>query len=271
MNYSWKANECMLTKDHEKYDAEKCSPETEHHHDSPTISLAQTASETSSLEPESLVQKSLQELRRKFKKNPASGNGTYGEESDEFTAAASKAQKWARKYKSPDEIPDTLIPDEYDFRNLGGYDFTGPLRDQGQCGSCYTQGFIQTIEARLRLKYAHKREAIPQLSPQFMLMCNYLNEGCSGGWAIFHGFLAENGHLVKEECAPYTAKTKGDSCENYSQCPGYATVNESYYVGGYNFPPTEQLIQKEMLMHGPLVTEFHADKKFHHYKSGILT
>ena len=40
MNYSWKANECMLTKDHEKYDAEKCSPETEHHHDSPAISLA---------------------------------------------------------------------------------------------------------------------------------------------------------------------------------------------------------------------------------------
>ena len=24
-------------------------------------------------------------------------------------------------------------------------------------------------------------------------------------------------------------------------------------------------------MHGPLVTEFHADRKFHHYKSGILT
>jgi len=93
-------------------------------------------------------------------------------------------------------------------------------------------------------------------------MCNYLNEGCAGGWAIFHGFLAENGHLVKEECAPYRARTKGDKCENYSQCPGFAKIKSSYYVGGYNFEPSEKLIQKEMLMHGPLVTEFKADDKF---------
>jgi len=25
-----------------------------------------------------------------------------------------------------------------------------------------------------------------------------MNEGCDGGWAIFHGFLAEHGHLVTE-------------------------------------------------------------------------
>ena len=30
-----------------------------------------------------------------------------------------------------------------------------------------------------------------------------MNEGCHGGWALFHGFFAENGYLVKESCAPY--------------------------------------------------------------------
>lgn len=49
-----------------------------------------------------------------------------------------------------------------------------------------------------------------------MMQCNYMNEGCDGGWAIFNGFLAENGHLVTEECAPYTARTKGHSCAQYS-------------------------------------------------------
>ena len=45
-----------------------------------------------------------------------------------------------------------------------------------------------------------------------MMQCNYMNEGCDGGWAIFHGFLAEHGHLVTEKCAPYKGKTKGHKC-----------------------------------------------------------
>lgn len=39
-----------------------------------------------------------------------------------------------------------------------------------------------------------------------------MNEGCDGGWGIFHGFFAEQGHLVTEKCAPYKARTKGDTC-----------------------------------------------------------
>lgn len=53
-------------------------------------------------------------------------------------------------------MPDEVIPDSYDFRNIDGFDFTGKLRDQGSCGSCYTMGFIQQIEARMNLKYGHK-------------------------------------------------------------------------------------------------------------------
>lgn len=82
-----------------------------------------------------------------------------------------------------------MVPKTYDFRNIDEFDFTGPVRDQVECGSCYTLGFIQALEARLKLKYAHKAD-IPQLSVQFFLECNYLNEGCDGGWAIFNGFLA---------------------------------------------------------------------------------
>jgi len=52
-----------------------------------------------------------------------------------------------------------------------------------------------------------------------MMTCNYLNEGCEGGWAIFNGFLAEQGHMTTEECAPYTARTKGSKCSDYQKCP----------------------------------------------------
>jgi hypothetical protein len=32
-----------------------------------------------------------------------------------------------------------------------GYDFTGKVRDQGGCGSCYTMSFIQVMESRLKM------------------------------------------------------------------------------------------------------------------------
>ena len=59
------------------------------------------------------------------KKNEVSGKGNFGEDTEQFKNAVNKVQHWAKKYKTYDEIPDELIPSEYDFRNIEGYDFTG--------------------------------------------------------------------------------------------------------------------------------------------------
>ena len=75
-----------------------------------------------------------------------------------------QAQSYMKEYKSPKDIPDNIVPAEYDFRNIGGYDFTGPIRDQAECGSCYTLGFVQTLEARLKLKFGHLGDQ-PAISP----------------------------------------------------------------------------------------------------------
>ena len=70
------------------------------------------------------------------------------------------------KYATIDDMPDSIIPDTYDLRNIDGYDFTGKVRDQGPCGSCYTMAFIQAIESRMKYKYAHLGEESNQsLSP----------------------------------------------------------------------------------------------------------
>ena len=148
-------------------------------------------------------------LNKTNQKNEKSGKFEFGENSDNFRSVAAKAQSWSQKYKNIDEIPDSLVPKEYDFRNIEGYDFTGSVRDQAECGSCYTLGFIQAIEARLKLKYAQRGSEIPGISPQFQMECNYMNEGCDGGWGIFNGFFAERASLVSEKCAPYKARTKG--------------------------------------------------------------
>ena len=49
-----------------------------------------------------------------------------------------------------------------------------------------------------------------------MLSCNYLNEGCEGGWAMMNGFFAENGALVGEDCAKYMGTTVGSPCSKFA-------------------------------------------------------
>ena len=95
-----------------------------------------------------------------------------------------------------------------------------------------------------------------------LVECNYMNEGCAGGWSMFNGYFAEQAYLTSESCAPYKARTKGDKCSNYKKCPAFANVESSYYINGYNFDPNVQQIQKELLMYGPVVTEMSCDNNF---------
>jgi len=115
----------------------------------------------------------------------------------------------------------------YDFRNLNGHDFTGRVRDQQHCGACYSLSFIQAVESRIKLKHG---KDIP-LSPQHILSCNYLNEGCEGGWAMMNGFFAENAALVGEDCAKYMGTTVGSPCSKFASCKQEAKVSESYFLG----------------------------------------
>lgn len=82
------------------------------------------------------------------------------------------------------------------------------------------------------------------------MQCNYLTEGCDGGWSFYHGFLAENGYLASEKCAPYTAKTKGYKCGMYKDCEPVAKVTKSYFIGGAYGETTEKKIMKELLRNG---------------------
>lgn len=66
--------------------------------------------------------------KKVLRKSGESGTKKFRDGSDDFFHTISKAQSWAKKYKNPEEIPNTFIPDEYDFRNINGYDFTGPMR-----------------------------------------------------------------------------------------------------------------------------------------------
>lgn len=102
------------------------------------------------------------------------------------------------------------LPDEFDWSNFEGtgIDFTGEMRDQKSCGSCYMIATITMLESRIKLFYGAERT----LSAQFPLQCNFLTEGCHGGWGFLGGLFLEAFWTVAEHDAAYKAKTEDHHC-----------------------------------------------------------
>ena len=136
----WKADICKYQKHHELY-GKHCDS------DQNTLTLAQIGDDEDD---------QTQELVDSKPEPKFGGDGA------DFQAALAKAQRYMKTYAHSDEIPESELPETYDYRNIDGFDFTSYQRDQGHCGSCYTISFTQVMEARLKLKYGTQP---PMLSP----------------------------------------------------------------------------------------------------------
>ena len=51
-------------------------------------------------------------------------------------------------------------PDNFDWRNRTGVNFVSPVRDQGNCGSCYAFASTGMLEARVRILTKNGRQDI---------------------------------------------------------------------------------------------------------------
>jgi hypothetical protein len=97
-----------------------------------------------------------------------------------------------------------------------------------------------------------------------------MNEGCEGGWPLFNGYLAENGYLVTEDCAPYFGNKK-IPCSRYENCAPAAKVKSSYFLGGgFGQYQKAKQIQKELLRNGPVIANMLTPKYFKFYQTGTL-
>ena len=74
---------------------------------------------------------------------------TFGEDTQEFKDALSEAQLFLDR--DFDSIDISEIPDEWDWQNVKGYDFTPKVYDQGSCGSCYLLASNAMLESRIRI------------------------------------------------------------------------------------------------------------------------
>jgi cathepsin C len=114
------------------------------------------------------------------------------------------------------------------------------------------------LESRIRIHFGKDYD----LSSQFPLQCNFMTEGCNGGWGAFKGFFLEQFYTVLESCAPYEAKTYVDGCKKYKECEPIAKVDKTYYLGGHYGGMSEENIIRELRANGPVLFDFAAGADF---------
>jgi len=110
------------------------------------------------------------------------------------------------------------LPEEWDWRTTGGPGNKGvvtPVKNQGQCGSCWTFSVTGNVEGL----FAMKGNPLTSFSEQLIVDCSHgcsneppygkvCNQGCNGGWQwnAFSDVITWGG-LQTETEYPYTAET----------------------------------------------------------------
>lgn len=158
------------------------------------------------------------------------------------------------------DLENVSIPDAIDWRSQGK---VNPVKDQGQCGSCWAFSAVGAIESR----YAIKTGApVLSLSEQQLVDCaggTYGNEGCNGGDMGTAIQYAHDYGLELESDYPYHAVDQ--TCQ-YDKTKVHAKP-----TGVQNVATNNALALKTAIADGPVSVAIEADTfVFQFYSGGIL-
>jgi len=82
-----------------------------------------------------------------------------------------------------------------------------PVKNQEQCGSCWAFSTVENIESIYCVKNNIDCTTFPPLSPQEIVDCDTVDQGCSGGWPYdAYQFVITEGGLEDDSDYPYTAQ-----------------------------------------------------------------
>jgi len=163
------------------------------------------------------------------------------------------------------------LPDEFDWsnpdKNYKERKCTTPVRNQGNCGSCWAFATIAPLESAILIKDAVSED----LSEQWLVSCNTNRYGCDGGRFAYQWLAGTEGlcggtGAVYETDFPYTA-TDG-SCGSYY--PHVYLVKDYGYVGGASSVPGIQAIKQKIYDYGPVSATVWAGDLFGYYDGGIF-
>ncbi|NP_001080511.1 cathepsin C L homeolog precursor [Xenopus laevis] len=157
------------------------------------------------------------------------------------------------------------LPNEWDWRNIAGFNFVSPVRNQGSCGSCYAFASMGMLESRIQIQSQLSQK--PILSPQQVVSCSNYSQGCDGGFPyLIAGKYLNDFGIVEESDFPYIGSDS--PCTLKDSYQRYYTA-EYHYVGGFYGGCNEAYMKLELVLGGPLSVAFEVYDDFIHYRSGV--
>lgn len=147
--------------------------------------------------------------------------------------------------------------EELDWTKLGA---VTPVKNQGQCGSCWAFSSTGSLESAYYLKH----NILESFSEQQLVDCSssYGNEGCNGGLMdLAFDYVKDNG-ICRENDYKYVAQDKAcKTCTSVTKINGYVDVvpnNEDALLKAVNIKPISVAIEADQM-------------SFQFYSSGVLT
>lgn len=149
------------------------------------------------------------------------------------------------------------VPDAVDYRKKG---YVTPVKNQGQCGSCWAFSSVGALEGQLKKKSGK----LLNLSPQNLVDCVSENDGCGGGYMTnAFQYVQENRGIDSEDAYPYVGR---DEACMYSprgkaaKCRGYREIP----VG------SEKALKRAVARVGPISVAIDASlTSFQFYSKGV--
>lgn len=167
---------------------------------------------------------------------------------------------------TPANVPDELRVQPDDIPNADTIDWvakgaTTPVKDQGQCGSCWAFSAVDAIESYGFLNGSYK---LQELSSQQVNACDKTDGGCNGGDTITaYEYVQKAGGIETEASYPYTSGGgRTGLCK-------FKAANVAVKIAGYVTIKADEDAVHTATNSGPLSICVAANS-FQTYNSGVL-